>query len=440
MAESPARVGWESRGAAFDHKGVEVATLSSVPLERALSLVPDGARIVASPGCGGPSTLLEGLGTIGCPGSVHLYSGLQLDGYPFLRALDAGTLTYTTWHVMSVVRARVASGQIGYVPARASEVPALLELWDTNVAFVRVSPPGPDGSFSLGPSVSYPAAAVGRAAIVIAEVDETLPYTCGCSSIPSESITALVESTTPTPTYRAAPLADENRAIATNVIDLLPRNPVLQVGIGGVPEALVSLLGEADLGVVRFVGMGSDPMVELFLSGVCDPTTSHPDPALLAVELMGSSTLLAYSHRNPAICVYPSTYGHAPAVLSALDRLVSVNAAIEVDLSGQVNSEVAGGRQLSGVGGSVDFVEAAFRSDGGRRITVMPSMTTAGKSRIVGHIGADGVVTTPRCATDAVVTEYGVAELRGRTLAQRSDALIAVAHPDCRDALADGVL
>jgi 4-hydroxybutyrate CoA-transferase len=406
----------------------------TLPLPRALGLIPDGARVIASPGCGGPTTLLRGLGTLGGPGWVSLYSGLQLDGYPFLPALTAGALSYTTWHVMSEVRDLVASGSVGYVPVRASEVPALLELWDIDVALIRVGPPAADGSFSLGPSVSYPLPAALRARVVLAELDESLPRTCGRSTVPAGAITALVTAESPTPSYQPSPPTPESAAIAAHVIRLLPIDPVIQVGIGGVSEALVPILADAGLGSLRFVGMGSDPMVELIENGTC--TTS---PAITAVELMGSVKLMAFSNQNRAVEVHPSTTGHSPSVLGAIDRLVSVNAAIEVDLTGQVNSEVAGGRQLSGVGGSVDFVESAYRSEGGLRVTVVPSATSSGRSRIVLRLGSDGTVTTPRCMTDIVVTEHGVARLRGRTLAERAEALIAIAHPDHRDTLADGV-
>lgn len=408
-------------------------------LGRALALIPDGAVVVASPGCGGPTTLLRGLAEIGTPGRVSLYSGLQLDGYPFLPALAAGALTYTTWHVMGPIRDLVASGAVGYVPARASEIPGLLDEWSVDVALVRVSPPAPDGSYSLGPSVSYPLEAVRRARVVLAEVDPALPRTCGDSMVPADAITALVPSETPTPAYRPAVTGAEGTAIAEQVAALLPNDPVLQVGIGAVPEALVSILARGGAGSVRFVGMGSDPMVDLFESGVCDRRATVPTPAVMAVELMGTDRLMSFAHQNPAIGLYPSGVGHAPGVLGTVERLVSVNGAVEIDLLGQVNSEVAGGRQLSGVGGSVDFAESAFRSDGGSRITVLSSVTSSGRSRIVPRLGTDSVVTVPRSMTDVVVTEYGVARLRGRTLAQRADALVAVAHPDHRDRLAGHV-
>lgn len=146
---------------------------------------------------------------------------------------------------------------------------------------------------------------------------------------------------------------------------------------------------------------------------------------------------MRFAHRNPAVAMCSSTAGHSAIELADLPRLVSINTAIEVDLTGQVNSEMAGSRQLSGVGGSVDFVEAAYQSDAGRRITVLPSRTASGRSRIVSRLGDGAAVTTLRTTTDLVVTEHGTASLRGRTLDQRATALIAIAHPDDRDVLSD---
>ena len=246
----------------------------------------------------------------------------------------------------------------------------------------------------------------------------------------------MVPSTTDAPTYLSSAPDDISRAIARNIITLLPDRPVLQLGIGAVTEAVVSGLVDEGVHGVRFVGMGTDGMVDLFERGLVDHTPEAP--AIESPDLLGTQRLMRFAHENPAVAVYPSSVAHAPNRLAQNDRLVSVNAAIEVDLSGQVNSEVVGGRQFAGIGGSIDFVEAASQAAEGIRIIALPSTTRNGeRSRIVPSIGSNGIVTIPRGMVDLVVTEHGVAQLEGKTLRARAEALIEVAAPQHREALAD---
>jgi acyl-CoA hydrolase len=249
---------------------------------------------------------------------------------------------------------------------------------------------------------------------------------------------ALVETADATPRYESAKPDVISNRIAAQVLSLLPYNPTLQIGIGSIPEAVVSSLGAADLGAVRFAGMATDEMVDLFECGVIAPAVD--DSPIMSPELMGTERLMQFADDNPTVGVYPSSRAHDAAFLGRIERLVSVNTAIEVDLSGQVNSETIRGRQVSGVGGSLDFVDAASRSPGGLRVIALPAATADGAhSKIVGAIGARGTVTMPRSMVDAVVTEYGVARLEGLTTVERSEALIAIAHPDHRAALTEHV-
>jgi 4-hydroxybutyrate CoA-transferase len=368
---------------------------------------------------------------------MRLLSGLQLGDYPFLDAVERGALRFDTWHVHGPARRGFEEGWVGHVPCRASEVPRLLRTWGTDTAFVRLSPPDRNGYLSLGPSVSYPLPALLGASTVIAEIDPTLPRTHGQSYVHRSQLTALVDSDEPAPEYPAAIPDEISIRIAERILQLLPREPVLQVGIGSIPEALVSALPRADLGAVRFAGMATDAMVPLFDSGTLRPSVTVPDPAILAVELMGTRRLLDAAHDHPAIGVYPSTVAHTPTVLAQLDRFVSINSAIEVDLGGQVNAEMLRGRQVSSVGGAYDFVEAGLASSGGLRITALPATAARGQvSRIVPRL-PDAVATIPRHAADLVVTEHGVADLRGRTLRERAEALIAIADPAHQAVLSD---
>jgi 4-hydroxybutyrate CoA-transferase len=403
--------------------------------EAAVRLVPPGAAMVAAPGCGTPETLLQAVGsTADLLGSPRLYSGLQLGDYPFLEAATSGHLSYRTWHPYGPARAALVPGRVDYVPARASGIPDLLDVWETSVALVRVSPPDRNGWCSLGPSASYVCHAIARASVVLAEVDPATPRTCGDSAVHVSRITALVDATTP-PCYFPAAARDEvSDRVAAHVLELLPHSATLQLGIGAVPEALTAYLADSDLRDLRFVGMGNDAMVGLVDRGVL--AAHDPDrPAISAAELMGTRLLMDFADHNPAVLLRDSRHSHAPRVLAQIPRLVAVNSAIEVDLFGQVSSELVGSRQVSGIGGSIDFVEAGFGSPGGLSVVALTATSRDGRnSRIVRRLGSD-LVSLSRHTPDVVVTEYGVAWLRGRTVHERAEALASIAHPDHRDAL-----
>jgi 4-hydroxybutyrate CoA-transferase len=398
-----------------------------------LSVLPVGSHLVSSPGMGAPGTVLAALGEVSAGKHWRLDSGLLLDDYPFLPAVIHGALTYRTWHVMPPVRDLVASGQVEYVPARASQLAGMLRHWRPDVAIVRVSPPDAGGYCSLGASVSYGRAALDVARHRIAEVDPAVPRTCGDSLVHVSTFDSLVESTMPVPEYRASRPSAVSTTIADRVLALLPHSPTLQIGIGGVPEALVRRLKDTDLGELRFVGMATDDMVDLFEAGRLRATDVVPAPAVLSPDMMGGTRLLKFSDGNPAIGMYPSAVSHDPIALSRIPRFVSINTAIEIDLLGNVNSEVINGRQISGTGGSLDYVETATRSAGGLRIVAVPSTSSDGSiSRIVPSLGS---VTIPRTMVDVIVTEYGSARLEGLSATERAEALVNIAHPGHRAAL-----
>jgi acyl-CoA hydrolase len=403
--------------------------------EEALARLPVGAHLVGLPGMGAPTTVLRALKSACAGRDWTLSTGIQLDDYPFLAAVDAGELAYRTWHVAGPVGEYVADGRVGYVPARASAVPNVLREWRVDATLVRVSPPDAGGMCSLGASTSYAKAAMDSAAVVIAEIDPAVPRTCGDSLVPVRRFDSVVESTTPIPEYRSAPGTELGRRIAENVLAIVPRNPTVQIGFGAIPESRLRAVPAAGLGPLRVVGMGRDAMVDLFDQGVLDPQDVFPTPGVLSAELMGTARLLEFAHQNPAISMASSAVVHDPWHLGQIDRFVSINTALEIDLAGNVNAEVLRGRQISGPGGGPDFVDGAARSPGGLRIVALPAASTDGaRSRIVPRVEA---VTIPGVTVDAVVTEFGVARLSGLTARQRIDALIAIAHPDHRDALAN---
>jgi len=400
---------------------------------KALDRIPAGAQIVSAPGMGAPTTLLEHMGEASVGHNWTLSSGLLLGSYPFLPAVDAGELHYKTWHVMPPVRDRVASGEVGYVASRASQIAALLERWRVGTALVRVSPPDTAGYCSLGPSVSYGRTSLDSAAIRIAEVDPCVPRTRGDSLVHMSIFDSMVDTEQALPGYAGAAPDATSSAIVAHVLSLLPERPTLQVGIGSIPEALVRSLREADLGPVRFVGMATDDMVDLFEAGVVDRKVVNGTPAILSPDMMCTAKLLEFSHENPAIGMYPSSVSHDAARLGEIERFVSINTAVEIDIFGNVNSEAIGGRQISGAGGSLDYVETATRSAGGFSVIAIPSTSRDGRlSKIVPAVQT---VTIPRTMVDYVVTEFGAARLSDLTLQERAEALASIAHPDHRDAL-----
>lgn len=392
-----------------------------------------GRRIVASPGCGTPTTLLELLGRRagGAPASF-LCSGLLLGSYPFLDAVSEGRLTYATWHVMPPIRDLVADGVVAFHPVRASQVPRLLRHLRVDTAFIRVSPPDRHGFCNLGPSVSYPVIATRETQLVIAEIDETVPRARGEGSVHVSQIDLAVPSRHPMPEYAPALPDERSRAIARHVLPLLPAAPTLQIGIGSIPEALVQELARERVPDLRFAGMAVDGMADLHDAGLLDCGRLAPYPPVAAVELMGTRRLMDFAHENPALAMYSTPVGGTAPQLGMIDRFVSINSALAVDCFGQVSADWAGGAQLSGVGGSVDFAEAAVNSRDGVRIVAMAATDVRRSTSKIVRSLAGAPVTIPRHGVDYVVTERGVASLAFASAAERVDALAAIAHPDHR--------
>lgn len=237
-------------------------SLETVKVAAALRLLQPGGRIIASPGCGSPTTLLAALNEAPHRRDPYtIYSGLQLT-YPFLCALNDGRVRHVSWHVMPEIRDLVQSGVVEYLPTRASEVPSHIDRWMIDTAFVRISPPDHNGNVSLGPCGSYPIEAVRRCKRVIAEVDEQVPNTHG-NRFPRSLITIAVESSLPMPRYESATPSPEARSIAETVVKLIPNGATMQVGIGAIPESIVEILADSDIGDLRFIGMGTDSMTKI---------------------------------------------------------------------------------------------------------------------------------------------------------------------------------
>ncbi|GGM98054.1 acetyl-CoA hydrolase/transferase family protein [Streptomyces fuscichromogenes] len=401
--------------------------------------IPAGATVVVAPACGTPTSLLATLADEAGPRGVTLLAGLLLDPEVLLPALDRGALRLRTWHPTAALAHQLDQGTAEYIPLRASAVPSQLRAWSPDVAMVRVSPPDRHGWCSLGASAGYARAALATAGTRIAEIDPAVPHTFGDTPVHLSCFDAVTESTTPMPVHPPARQTEVTRAIAGHVLELLPSKPTLQLGIGTVPEALLGALADAELGGLRFVGMGSDGMADLFERGLLDLDLGRAGPAISTPDILGTRRVMDFADGNPAVGVFESATAHTPALLAHHDRLVSVNSAIEVDVSGQVNAELVRGRRISGVGGSIDFVEAATHSPGGLRIIALPSTTPDGTtSRIVARLAESTPTSLPKAMVDVVVTEHGVARLAGLSMRERAESLANIAAPQHRETIAAG--
>ncbi len=335
-------------------------------------------------------------------------------------------------------RDAICEGRADYTPCFFHEVPRLFrESLPVDVALIHVTEPDQHGYCSFGVSVDYtkPAAEVAR--VVIAQINPQMPRTHGDTFIHMDDIDYAVFHDAPLIELGAARIGEVEKLIGENCASLVKDGDTLQLGIGAIPDAvLLFLKDKKDLGIHS--EMISDGVVELVEAGVItNKRKNFHKGACVVTFLMGGKRLYDFIDNNPMVQMFPVDYVNDPRVAMQNDNLVSINSAVQVDLMGQVVSESIGNMQISGVGGQVDFVRAAAFSKGGRSIIAMPSTAAKGTvSKIVALIDEGSAVTTSRNDVDYVVTEYGVAKLKGKTLRERAEALIYIAHPDFRAELA----
>ena len=302
-----------------------------------------------------------------------------------------------------------------------------------DVVLVQVSPPDADGRYSLGLAAEYLPPAIAGARAVIAEVNDRVPWTHGDGALRREDFAALLETSRAPAAARAAAPGPVDEAIARHATAFVPDGAVLEFGLGALPEAILRALGDRrDLGVHS--GTLLDTVAELTERGVITNARKEVDAGVtVGGLLMGSQRLFDFAHRNAGLQLKSCDYTHSPAVLGRLSRFVAINSAIEVDLTGQVNAEVANGVYLGAVGGALDFIRAANHSEGGVSLMCLPASIGTRASRIVARLS--GPVATPRSEAGVVVTEHGAADLRGCTLRERAKRMIGIAHPAFREGL-----
>jgi 4-hydroxybutyrate CoA-transferase len=412
----------------------EKATLSD-----AVGRLDPRMRVLLAPGCGDPTALLrELLRQADRVAPLTLMGGLRLDDYPFGAPRYAGKIRFATWHSSPRLHEAEARGDVDFIPARYFDTVTLFAEggpWAPDAVLVHAAPPDRGGYLSLGVSVSYLLPAARRAPLVIAQVNARMPRTPGDAYLHRSQVDCWVDVDEPLLEYPPTPVGEVERRIAAAVAPLIEDGATIQVGVGAIPQAIMEALGDKqDLGVHSLL---VEPMLSLVEAGVITNRRKRLHPGRMDIgEIMGTARLFAWCHENRTIYMEPSDVLHDPQVIGTLGDFVSINSALEVDLLGQVNAESVAGRQVTGIGGQFDFVLGATRAAGGRSVIALPSTAAGGtRSRIVRRLGSGARVTTPRFLADCVVTEHGVAHLRGKSDAERARELARVAHPAWRDSL-----
>jgi len=402
----------------------------------AIRLLRPGRRIFIGSGAAQPVSLVDAMVRFGRQLAdnevVHL---LTLGPAPYTAPDCADRFRHNAFFIGPNVRTAVREGRADFTPVFLSEIPSLLRSGrlPVDAALVQVSPPDADGFASLGVSVDVVRAAVDTARLVLAEVNPHMPRTAGDTRLDLRRCAALVPVDTPL-LERPPPAPDAvARAIGEQVADLVPDGATLQVGIGRAPSAILAALRDhEDLGI--HTEMLSDGIMELVRVGAVTGRRKTLLPGkVVASFLMGSRALYAWADGNAELEMGPSDWVNDPQVIARNDRMVSINTALAVDLTGQVAADTLEGGFYSGIGGQLDFVRGAARSKGGRSLIVLPSLARDGTvSRIQAVLPEGSAVVTSRGDVRYVVTEYGVADLWGKSVRERALALVAIAHPDHR--------
>lgn len=393
-----------------------------------------GDHVVFGQACGEPATLVEALIEQGASiGGLSAFIATSFSG--LFTPESAAAFRLQSMGAIGALRSMTKANALDIIPVHVSQVAPLIAsgAMACDVAMIQVSPADAAGNHSCGLICDYVRAAVDKARVVIAEVNEAVPYTFG-ETIPASAIDVAVKVARQPVEVPSAKIGETDEAIARHCANYIGDGSVIQTGVGAVPDAVLRLLHDRkDLGVHS--GMLGDGLVDLIEAGVVTNARKEIDAGVtINGALIGTRRLYDFCDRNPAVRMTPTSYTHDAGVLGQLSRLVTLNSALEVDLTGQVNAEASGASYMGGTGGQVDFVRAGARSPGGASLMVLAASAKGGTiSKIVPALS--GPVTTARSEVDVVVTEYGAAELKGQTLAERARRLTAVAHPDFREEL-----
>jgi acyl-CoA hydrolase len=411
--------------------------LPPAPATAVLDHVDPGADVIVPIANGEPPTLLDALeASTDRLEAVRIHQMHALTERAYIRGEFGDRLRHVSYFLSAATRPSYWAGQVALVPNHFSEVPALLrQTTRCSLVVARVAPLDHHGYFSLGTNADYTASLIGRAPFFV-EVDAHMPRTFGENQLHHSQVVGWCQADQPLVEIEARSPVEEDRRIAAFVAERVPDGATVQVGIGAIADAVLEALGDhRDLGV--HTELISDGIVGLVEAGVVTGTRKClRRNKVVGTFALGSDRLYQWLNENTAVELLPVEWVNDPRVIALEPRFVSINATTEVDLYGQCASETIAGRYWSSSGGQADFARGAMYAEDGRAFVVLRFTTGDGRSRIRARLTPASVVTTLKNTVDRVVTEWGVAELRGRSLGERARALIGITHPDHREQLA----
>ena len=407
--------------------------------EDAVRAVRTGDFIIVPTGVGEPPTLLTALSEQRLDFlDVKVAQVLAMRKYGYIDAATAQHIRHVAFFYGAATRAGGQAGWIDFIPNYFSEIPRQIERGQirADVVFSMASPMDAHGYFALSLGADYTMAAIAKARAVVLEVNPHVPFAFGNCHVHVSQVTALIESAEPLLEVGLPTIGPVQEAIGKYVADLIDDESTLQIGYGGIPDAVVmQLTHKRDLGIhTEMIGNGILSLVEC--GAVTNRRKNHLPGKMVGTFALGSSKLYRFMDRNPGLEIHPVDFTNDPMRAGLNDNLVTINATLQIDLLGQCGSESLGPTPYSGTGGQSDFVRSANRSNGGKAFIVLPSTAKSDAvSRIVPMLAAGTHVSTSKNDVNYVVTEYGVAQLRGKSAKQRAGELIAIAHPSFREEL-----
>ncbi len=405
----------------------------------ALRCVESGMRVYIHPGCAEPEVLVEALmERAPFVRDVEIIHLMTMGSAPYVAPEMAGHFRHNAMFIGGNVREAVNDGRADYTPVFLSEIEGLIDSGQlrVDVALIQVSPPDAHGYCSLGVGVDTTMTAVRCAKFSVAQVNDQMPRTYGDCFLHIDQIDAFVETSRPLCEAPKIEITPTHRAIAKHVATLIEDGSTLQTGIGGIPDAVLPYLTDRqDLGV--HTELVSDGVISLIDAGVLTGRRKTLLPRKIVLSfVLGSKRLFDYVNENPIFEFRPNAFTNDPLQIARNEKMIAINSALQVDLTGQVCADSIGTQFYSGIGGQVDFIRGASRSKGGKPIIALPATAKNDTvSRIVPMLDPGAGVVTSRGLTRYVVTEYGIAYLHGKTIRQRAEALISIAHPKFRNSL-----